>query len=271
MNGQRDPGSLHQKEAAFHDQWAGQTPLDRIAVRPAFEAPTAMENKFILRRMGPLSAVRLLDVGAGLGESAVYFALHGADVTAADVSPGMVERAGELARFHGTSITAVACPAEAIAAPDNDFDLVYIANTLHHVADKRAVFGQIRRVLKPGGRFFSIDPLAYNPVIDIYRRMATAVRTPDEKPLTFADVTLAREFFTDVSHHEFWIASLALFVKYFLLDRVHPNAERYWKRIYEPQPLWWWLPLRTADGLLTRLPLVRRMAWNMVMWGTKPL
>jgi SAM-dependent methyltransferase len=261
--------AVHRKEGDFHDQWADQTPLDQIAVREAFESPAAMENQFILRRIGPLKGIKLLDVGAGLGESAVYFALAGAEVTAADLSPGMVRRAEQLASFHGTAIRTVACPAERLAVADHQFDLVYIANTLHHAADKRAVFAEIQRVLRPGGRFFSIDPLAYNPLINVYRRMATAVRTADERPLTFADVNAARDYFADVGHREFWIASLALFVKFYFVDRVHPNTDRYWKRIYRQRRLWWWLPLREMDRLLTRLPLVRRLAWNMVMWGSK--
>jgi SAM-dependent methyltransferase len=264
-----DERSVHRKESEFHDQWAEGTALDEILVKEMFESPAAMENKFILALMGNLRGVKLLDVGCGLGESAVYFAMQGAKVTAADLSGGMIERAISLAKFHGTDISGVVCPAEKLAAADGEFDLVYIANTLHHATDKRAVFGEIRRVLKPGGRFFSIDPLAYNPVINVYRRMAMEVRTADERPLTFADLGMAREFFVDVGHREFWIASLALFLKYYLLDRVHPNRDRYWKRIYRRQRLWWWLPMREVDRVLTRIPLVRRLAWNMVMWGTK--
>jgi SAM-dependent methyltransferase len=264
---------VHRKEAVFHDQWAGSASLQQIRVPEAFESPAAMENQFILRQMGSLRGVKVLDIGSGLGESAVYFALQGAQVTAADLSPAMVQCACELARLHGTQIQGVVGAAESLDVADHQFDLVYIANTLHHAADRRAVFARIFRALRPGGRFFSIDPLAYNPLINVYRRMATKVRTEDERPLTFADVTTAREFFADVRHREFWIASLALFMKYFLLDRVHPNDDRYWKRIYTEsrRSLWWWLPLRQADRVLTRLPIVRRLAWNMVMWGSKPL
>ncbi len=67
---------VHRKEAEFHDQWAIETPLEKISVREAFEAPTAPENRFILRKMGTLTGKRVLDIGAGLGESSVYFALQ---------------------------------------------------------------------------------------------------------------------------------------------------------------------------------------------------
>lgn len=267
------PGiGIHEKESRFHDAWASATDVAKVDVRAAFEAPTAMENQFILRLLGPLPGKRILDVGAGLGESSVYFALQGAQVTCTDLSASMVDTAARLAHRHGVTLTTVVSAGETLQVPPGAFDIAYVANTIHHVTNKPALFGQLRRALKPGGMFVSIDPLAYNPVIDVYRRMATRVRTEDEAPLTFADAKLAASYFENVEHREFWIASLALFLKYFAVDRVHPNQDRYWKRILSEsrENLRWWLPLRALDKCLTRVPVVRRLAWNMVMWGYKP-
>jgi SAM-dependent methyltransferase len=267
-----EPASLHEAEARFHDRWAAGTDASGVGVREAFEALTAPENRFILSRMGDLRGKRLLDVGAGLGESSVYFALRGADVTAADVSPGMIEHARTLAERHGVSVRGLVCPAESLPVDPWTFDLVYAANTIHHVHDRGAMYDAVLRALRPGGWFFAWDPLAYNPAINVYRRMATAVRTPDERPLTFADFRAFSARFEHAGHREFWIAGLALFAKYYLVDRVHPNDERYWKRVLRETPgsLWWWRPLAAADALLTRLPLVKRLSWNMVMWGRRP-
>jgi 2-polyprenyl-3-methyl-5-hydroxy-6-metoxy-1,4-benzoquinol methylase len=268
-----ETAALHDREAMFHDAWASSTNLDDVLVRECFEAPTALENQFILRRMGALRGKRILDIGAGLGESSVYFALQGAQVTTTDISPLMVAKVLELAAKFTVQVEGIVSTAEALNVLENHFDFVYIANTIHHVADRGKLFSQIRRALKPGGRFFSYDPLAYNPAIKVYRRMATEVRTPDENPLTRADLKRARSYFCDVGHHEFWIATLVLFAKYYVLDRVHPNADRYWKRILKetPESLWWWKPLLLVDGVLSRLPGLRFWSWNMVMWGTKPL
>ena len=263
----------HQREAAFHDAWADSTPIDDVLVRECFEAPTALENRFILSRMGNLRGKRLLDIGAGFGESSVYFALQGAQVTMTDISPGMVQTGRELARRYGVEVEAVVSQAEELGVAAETFDFVYIANTIHHVRDRDGLFQKIHRALKPGGFFFSYDPLAYNPAINAYRRMATEVRTEDEAPLTRADLRLARKYFPSVQHREFWISTLLLFVKYYAVDRVHPNQDRYWKRILRetPQSLRWWMPLRAIDSALTRLPLMRWLAWNMVMWGEKAL
>ena len=267
----REERKVHVREAGFHDAWAHGTSVEAIRVRESFDSVTAMENQFILKRAGSLRSKTVLDIGAGLGESSVYFALQGAQVTAVDVSPGMVETALRLARQHGVEINGVVSAGEDLRLRDGAYDVVYLANTIHHVRDRDLLFRQILRALRPGGWFFSYDPLAYNPVIGIYRRMATAVRTLDESPLTIDDVRLARRYFARVEHREFWILTLLLFVKYYLLDRVHPNQDRYWKRILKetPRRLWWWQPLRVLDSVLTRLPLVRWLAWNIVLSGQK--
>jgi ubiquinone/menaquinone biosynthesis C-methylase UbiE len=264
--------SLREREASFHDAWATGTDLNDVRVIEAFEGPTALENKFILSKMGSLQGKRLLDIGAGLGESSVYFALKGAKVTVVDISPEMVATALRLGQKFGVQLEGIVSSVENLNLPPETYDIIYAANTLHHVPDRASFFGQMTSALKPGGMFFSYDPLAYNPVINVYRRMATDVRTPDEAPLTTADIKLARRYFEGVQHQEFWIAALILFVKYYALDRVNPNDDRYWKRILKEKDseLGWWKPLRALDGLLTRLPLVRWLAWNVVIWGRKP-
>src|SRR2546425_6465079 len=102
-----DQSSIHQRETEFHDEWARSTDIHNISVREAFEAPTAMENRFLLGQMGPLKGKRLLDVGAGLGESSVYFALQGAHVTASDISPEMVETTLRLGELHGVQLEGI--------------------------------------------------------------------------------------------------------------------------------------------------------------------
>jgi len=272
MNLYDHPSEVHKREMQFHDAWARSADLDSEAVRACFEAPTAVENRFILRMMGPLKDKRVLDIGSGLGESTVYFALQGAHVTTVDISPEMVASTLRLAEKHGVEVEGVVSSAEQLNVPAGSYDLAYIANSIHHVDDRARLFEQIRSALKPGGRFFSIDPIEYNPAVQVYRRMATEVRTPDERPLRIADLRLVRRYFVNVGCRHFWILSLSLFFKYYLIDRIHPNAARYWKRILleTPETLWWWLPLRSADELLTRIPLLKWLAWNIVMWGERP-
>ena len=183
----------------------------------------------------------------------------------------MIEKAKQVGRHHGVELEGLAGLAEELPVGNAEFDIVYVANTIHHVTNRRRLLQEMWRVLKPEGRFFSFDPIAYNPAINVYRRMANQVRTEDERALRRGDIAMAREYFEDVQCRMFWIATLALFCKYYLLDHVHPNNDRYWKRILREtdSSLWWWKPLLAADSVLTRVPGLRWWAWNVVMSGRK--
>jgi SAM-dependent methyltransferase len=194
-----------QREAAFHEQWAASVRPEEIEVDAFFESPTALENRFILSQMGPLRGKKLLDIGCGLGDSAVYFAKQGAVVTGLDLSQGMIDAMGELARLHQVTVAGVVSEAEKLNVPDRAFDFIYAANLLHHVPSKPSLFQEMARVLKPGGRFFVWDPLAYNPAINIYRRIANRVRTDEESPLRSSDVALMQQYFRGVQTRTFWI------------------------------------------------------------------
>lgn len=260
------------KEQDFHDAWAEQTDLSQVNVQAAFENLTAPENRYILKLMGDLTGLRLLDIGAGLGESSVYFALRGARVTANDLSSVMLDRCVALGRRYGVEIFPLLGSAEQDDFGTEAFDIVYGANVLHHVQDVGAVLQAVRKAMKPGGRFFFIDPLAYNPAIQVYRRLASKVRTEDEAPLTFAVLDLFKQIFSEVQHREFWLASLLIFCKYYFLDRIDPNQDRYWKRILREDPDaigWWFKPLLRLDELLLKLPWFPYLAWNIVIWGRK--
>lgn len=267
------PQNLFEREKSFHDAWAQNTSLEAIGVTEAFEAITALENHFILKLLGDLKGKKILDIGAGLGESSLYFALKGAEVTASDISPKMVELCEQNAKRFGVPITTVVSTAENINLPQNSFDVVHAANMVHHLEGKESFFENAARVLKPGGLFVAWDPLKYNPVLNVYRRMATKVRSFDEAPIGRKELKLAQKYFKNLTHREFWLSTLTLFLKYYFMNQKHPNSMRYWKAILKETRQgigWWFLPMARLDAFLLRLPFIRYLAWNVVYWGNKP-
>lgn len=260
-----------QKEQQFHDQWAAMIDVDGIRVADYFEACTAPENRFILQQLGDVRGKYLLDLGCGAGENSVYFATLGARCVAADYSPGMVDVALKLAEKYGVSVTGKVVNAMAIDFPDNTFDVVYASNLLHHIPDPQIAIREMYRVLKPGGKACFWDPLKHNPVINVYRRIATKVRTEDETPLDIEIVNFVRSQFSQVSYDTFWLATLWIFLRFYLIEKVNPNEERYWKKIILEQdrlkPTY--RQLEAIDQFLKKLPLMRRMAWNLAVVATK--
>lgn len=261
-----------QNESEFHDRWASEiNPADTL-VDETFTSVTAIENQHILSQFGDVRGKRVLDYGCGSAEGGVYLAKLGAKVVGIDVSAGMLAAARNLARHHGVEIETRQVTGDPIPAADGEFDLIYGNGVLHHVTLGVAI-PELARVMKPDGKGCFIEPLPYNPVINVYRRIAKEVRTPDEKPLRFADVDRFKGSFSEVSHREFWLTTLSVFLKFYLIDRADPNRERYWKKIYTDNAKLqsFFGPLRDLDNrLLSLIPPLRHMCWNTVITVAGP-
>ncbi|HEY9698796.1 MAG TPA: class I SAM-dependent methyltransferase [Trichocoleus sp.] len=259
------------KEQEFHDRWASIIDVEGIRVRDYFEACTAPENRFILQQLGDVRGKLLLDLGCGAGENSVYFASKGANCIATDYSPGMVETALKLAQTNGVEVEGRVINAMAIDFPDQTFDIVYAANLLHHLPNPKLAIREMHRVLKPGGLMCFWEPLKHNPIINVYRRIATKVRTEDEMPLDINMVNFVESLFAKTTADTFWIATLWIFLRFYLIEKVNPNEERYWKKIIvEHQRLEKdYLRLEQIDRFLKQIPGMKRFAWNLAVVAMK--
>jgi 2-polyprenyl-3-methyl-5-hydroxy-6-metoxy-1,4-benzoquinol methylase len=265
---------LLKREEEFHDEWAMSEDVNDIDVYALFDSFVAQENAYVLEQLGDLKGKRILDVGAGLGESSVYFALKGADVYFNDISPKMGEFAEKLAEKHGVKLNFLIAPIERLELHRNFFDIIYCANLMHHVPpeDQESWIKTMSESLKAEGTLVTIDPLKYNPAINVYREKAEKVRTIDEQPLGFDILDIYKKYFKKVHHKEFWLTTLWLFISYYFIRRYNPNEIRYWKKIFKEKPSrigWWFNPLKAIDRMLLSLPGIKKMAWNIVIIARK--
>lgn len=81
-----------------------------------------------------------------------------------------------------------------LALPDNSVDIVYGRAILHHLEFEQGI-KEIKRVLKPGGFITFSEPLRPNPIAMLIRFFTPNARTPDERPLGFAELRLLRKNF----------------------------------------------------------------------------
>jgi ubiquinone/menaquinone biosynthesis C-methylase UbiE len=102
----------------------------------------------------------VLDVGCGTGTLALLAKERGAArVAGVDASPEMIARAQKKARKHKADVAFEVAPAQSLPFPDRHFDLVLSTIMLHHLGRpaRAQCLGEIRRVLKPGGRVLVVD------------------------------------------------------------------------------------------------------------------
>jgi ubiquinone/menaquinone biosynthesis C-methylase UbiE len=104
----------------------------------------------------------VLDVGCGTGTLAIAAKYRVGDlgnVTGVDASPEMIDRARKKARKKGVEVDFQTAAAESLPFQDAAFDVVLSTVMLHHLPDgaRAKCISEIRRILKPGGRFLAID------------------------------------------------------------------------------------------------------------------
>lgn len=267
----RNETEMLQIEQEFHDRLAMEVNLDELIsfIRPNFESCTAVDNKFILREIDDLEGKTVLELGCGFGEASIYFALKRAKVIAVDISCASLRILKTLAEKCGVSqrIKIELQRAENLSFLDNhSIDIVY-SNSLHHTCYRETI-KEVYRVLKKGGRAFFVEPLNYNPIIKIYRRLAKGLRTPAEKNFKFSQLLEFKDRFKEIEHQELWFTRLCIFIYMFLIEHKNPSKVRYWKEIIINNQKYsnLFAKLEKIDSLFLKIfPFLKCLSWNTII------
>jgi malonyl-CoA O-methyltransferase len=111
----------------------------------------ALEEPLVRQATGDARGLAVLDLGCGTGRHSLWLAAAGATVTAVDFSEGMLAEArgkpgAEQIRFLCHDVHSP------LPFQDGQFDLVVSGLVLEHLRELDGFFGEVRRVLKRGGR-----------------------------------------------------------------------------------------------------------------------
>lgn len=107
--------------------------------------------------LGDIAGASVVDVGCGTGGLLRRLASGGAArLVGVDESAGMLEIALKLSGNTG-AIEFVEASAESLPLGDGEFDLALSCIAFHHFPDPPGALGEMRRVLRPGGRLLICD------------------------------------------------------------------------------------------------------------------
>jgi SAM-dependent methyltransferase len=123
-----------------------------------------------LRIVAPAVDARVLDVGAGSGALACAAARRVARVTAVDFSPAMLEQLRAYAAGQGLgNVETAVMDAQSLALPDGSFDAAFSLFAFMFVPDRARAFGELRRVLRDGGRVLvaTWGPIERRPLLKV--------------------------------------------------------------------------------------------------------
>ena len=138
----------------------------------AVESFAGVANPFSLGRLE--AGERVLDLGSGAGtDSLVAAQMVGPEghVTGIDMTPEMLARARAAAKAMGAeNVDFVESEAERLPFADESFDVVISNGVIDLIPDKDAVFAELFRVLRPGGRIQLADVTIQQPVSEEGRR-----------------------------------------------------------------------------------------------------
>jgi SAM-dependent methyltransferase len=113
----------------------------------------------LAEKAGFAAGMSILDIGCGVGGPALTIAAHTkAHLTGVDITRSRIDLAAHNAEKANVSNAAFVV-GDALSLPfdDDSFDAVYSFETICHTADKARAYGEVARVLRPGGAFTGFD------------------------------------------------------------------------------------------------------------------
>ena len=251
------------KEAEFHNLVRGgaakenKAEYNRLTANKKFYSITRASDAFVHTWIFTNGRSKeLLDYCCGSGDRAILFAKKGIRCVGIDISDVSIDIGNKRAKEEGVAENAQfhVIYAEHTIFPDISFDIVSCLGVLHHLDTEKA-FLELARIVRPEGAVICDEPLAYNPLFQLYRRMTPHLRTDWEMRhiLGKKDIERAKKYFGRVEMRFFHLATLAA---------VPFRNQPFFNSVLRS--------LESIDSFLSRIPLICWLSWQVVFILSEP-
>ncbi len=244
---------------------------------------------------------RGLEIGSGTGYFSLNLMQRGTieELTATDISAGMLKRLAATAAGLGLAVETVQTEAEELPFEDESFDLVFGHAVLHHIPDLDKAFAEFRRVLRPGGAIaFAGEPSRYGDRLAALPKRAGLLAAPGWRRLVKARPRAIAEAEQSEGHslegevdvHAFAPTDLRRLLRDAGFEDRHVGGEELLANAWgwglrtvessaEPESISWawrkfafrsYLALQKVDSRLLEPRLPAELFYNLLVSGRKP-
>ncbi len=265
-----------EQEAAYHDSIAKRITIDIKKAKKffAYDSPAAhiadrlpRLKQELLKALGNPKGKRVLVLGCGVDNAAIWFSKLGASVDSIDISPKSVENQRLVADLLNLEINSIVMDAHNLDFPSNEYDIVYGNAILHHLRLEDSI-PEIVRVLKPDGRVVFRDVMRGNIFLRGFRLLTPFWRTPDEHPLKKSDLVFIGRMFASFESSQYILFGLPYFFFARIMNDVILKKMKIRKRFPMHNSIF--AKFDRVDRVLFRLmPFLRNQAWLCLIVLTK--
>lgn len=154
-----------------------------------------VKEQFLIDEIAPKITGKVLEIGCDCWYGWLHnMKLYPQDIHCINISETEVEIGKASLGKSPIRPTFHVMDAHKLEFEDNSFDLIFGGALLHHL-DLEVVMQEMKRVLKPGGKFVFWEPLRLNPMAVLVRALTPQYRTKDERPFGIKELNVVKKHF----------------------------------------------------------------------------
>jgi len=246
-----------QKEMEFHNKRENAKKTDQntykyLTTNKKFYSINKSSNNFLKKWLAnECKNKKILDYCCGRGGTSIFLAKNKANIVGIDISDESIEtcKASALEEGLEKNTSFFVMDAEKTSFEDNSFDIIVCVGVLHHL-NLQIVYPELSRILKPNGKIICNEPLAYNPMIQLYRKSTPHLRTEWESKhiLHKKDIYLAKKYFSKIEKRFFHLFTI--------LAVPFRNSKCFNSLLFI---------LEKIDYVVLRLPFIKWWSWQIII------